>query len=141
MNKKNAEELKQKLEKEKIALEEQLKKFATKDEKMEGDWDTRFPKLDSNVSGSASLEAAADEVEEYSTLLPQEHSMELKIQNINLALEKIRTCFQQNLVSSPGSEIKNCQYGVCEKCKKEIPIERLNVSPESKFCLGCHNHQ
>jgi len=125
MNKETIEGLKQKLEKEKIVLEEQLKKFATKDEKMEGDWDTRFPKLDSNVSGSASLEAAANEVEEYSTLLPQEHSMELKIQNINLALEKI----------------KKGTYGICENCKKEIPLDRLNVSPESRLCLDCGNNK
>ena len=125
MNKKNVEELKQKLEKEKMAIEEQLKKFATKDDKMEGDWDTRFPKLDSNVSGSASLEAAADEVEEYSNLLPQEHSMELKLQNINLALGKIKTG----------------QYGICENCKKEIPLDRLNVSPESRLCLDCGNNK
>jgi len=125
MNKKNIEELKQKLEKEKMAIEEQLKKFATKDEKLEGDWDTRFPKLDSNVSGSASLEAAADEVEEYSTLLPQEHSMEIKLQNINVALEKV----------------KKGQYGVCENCQKEIPLDRLNVSPESRLCLDCGNNK
>jgi len=125
MNKKTIEESKQKLEEEKIAIEEQLKKFATKDENMKGDWDTRFPKLDSNVSGSASLEAAADEVEEYSTLLPQEHSMEIKLQNINLALEKT----------------KNGRYGICENCKKEIPFDRLNVSPESRLCLDCSNNK
>jgi DnaK suppressor protein len=125
MDKKNLEELKQKLEKEKITVEDQLKKFATKDEKMEGDWDTRFPRLDRNVSGSAGLEAAADEVEEYSTLLPQEHSMEIKVKNINLALEKI----------------KKGQFGICENCKKEIPLARLNVSPESRYCLDCGNNK
>jgi DnaK suppressor protein len=124
MNKKNIEEFKQKLEQEKNSLEEQLKKFATKDQNLKGDWDTKFPKLDSNVSGSASLEAAADEVEEYSTLLPQEHSMEIKLQNISSALEKIN----------------NGRYGTCEKCQKEIPAERLKVSPESKFCLDCGNN-
>lgn len=138
MDKKTLKELKEKLEKEKVTLEEQLRKFATKDANMKGDWDTRFPKLDNNVSGSSSLEAAADEVEEYSTLLPMEHSLEIRLQNVTLALERIRTCFQQNLVSSPGSEIKNCHYGICENCKKEIPIERLEVSPESKFCLDCN---
>jgi DnaK suppressor protein len=125
MNKKIADELKQKLEKEKAVLEEQLKKFATKDEKMNGDWDTRFPKLDGNVSGSSSMEAAADEVEEYSTLLPMEHSMELRLKNIGSALEKIN----------------NGKYGFCENCGKEIPIERLNVSPESKLCLDCENNK
>lgn len=121
MNKQIIDKLQEKLEKEKSSIEEQLKKFAKKDDKVSGDWDTQFPKLDNNVSGSSSLEAAADEVEEYSTLLPQEHSMEIKLQNINSALEKI----------------KNGDYGICEKCKKEIPIDRLNVSPESKFCLDC----
>lgn len=125
MDKKLSEELKQKLEKEKQSLEEQLKKFATKDEKTKGDWDTRFPKLEKNASGSSGLEAAADEVEEYSTLLPMEYSMELKIQNINSALEKI----------------KKGNYGLCENCGKKIPIERLNVSPESKFCLKCENNK
>lgn len=125
MDKKTIEELKINLEKEKTNIEEQLKKFATKDEKMAGDWDTRFPKLDNNVSGSSGLEAAADEVEEYSTLLPMEHSMELKLKNIESALEKI----------------KNGEYGTCEKCKKEIPIKRLMVSPESRLCLDCGNNK
>jgi DnaK suppressor protein len=125
MNKKTTEELEQKLEREKTALEEQLKKFANRDDKMKGDWDTRFPKMDNNVSGSASLEAAADEVEEYSTLLPQEHSMEIKLENIESALAKI----------------KKGNYGLCEKCQKEIPIERLNISPESKLCLDCESNK
>jgi DnaK suppressor protein len=125
MDKEKIKKFKQVLEKEKIDLEEELKKFATKDDKMKGDWDTRFPKLDKNVSGSASLEAAADEVEEYSTLLPQEHSMEIKLTKIASALEKI---------DSEG-------YGICENCKKEIPIERLYVSPESKLCLDCEKNK
>jgi DnaK suppressor protein len=121
MNKKTIEELKQFLEKEKTTLEEQLEKFAIKDEKMKGDWDTRFPKMGHDVSGSSSLEAAADEVEEYSTLLPMEHSMEIRLKNVEAALEKI----------------EKGEYGLCEECGKEIPAERLSVSPESKFCLNC----
>lgn len=121
MDKKTIEKLKLSLEKEKSLVEEQLAKFATKDEKMKGDWDTRFPKMGHDVSGSSSLEAAADEVEEYSTLLPMEHSMEIRLKNIDSALQKI----------------KKGEYGLCEKCKKEIPADRLNVSPESKFCLDC----
>ncbi len=121
MDKKLLEELKQKLEKEKTAIEEQLKKFAKKDEKLPGDWDTRFPEFDGSESGSASLETAADEVEEYNALLPIEHNLELRLRNIDLALEKI----------------KEGKYGLCEKCGKEIPIERLKFSPEARFCLEC----
>jgi RNA polymerase-binding transcription factor DksA len=53
--------------------------------------------------------------------LPLEHSLEIKLKNINLALEKI------------GKE----KYGVCEKCKKEIEEDRLMVYPDARFCLKC----
>jgi len=115
------QQLKQKLEKEKEAVEKELERFAKKDEKLKGDWDTRFPKWNGGEAGSAALEKAADEVEEYSTLLPIEYSLELRLKNINLALEKI----------------EKGKYGICEKCGKEIPEERLKVSPESRLCLKC----
>jgi len=120
MNKKLLNELKEKLEKEKMAIEEQLKKFAKKDEKLSGDWDALFPKWNGEA-GSSALETMADEVEEYETRLPIEYALETKLKNINLALEKI----------------KKRRYGICEKCKKEIPTERLKVSPEACFCLKC----
>jgi DnaK suppressor protein len=121
MDKKIIDELKEILEKEKITIEGQLKKIAKKDEKIPDDWDTVFPKYDGGESGGAALEKAADEVEEYSTLLPIEYSLELRLKNINLAIEKI----------------KKGTYGKCEKCQKEISINRLKVSPESRLCLDC----
>jgi len=121
MNKKLLEELRQKLEKEKITIEEDLKKFAKKDEKLKGDWDTRFPKWDGSEVGSAALEKAADEVEEYEVRLPVEYSLEIRLQDINLALERI----------------KKGKYGMCEKCGKEIEEKRLKISPEARLCLKC----
>jgi len=121
MNQKLLEELKEKLTMEKASIEEQLKRFAKRDEKLKGDWDTIFPKFDGGEAGGAALEKAADEVEEYSTLLSIEHSLELKLKNIDLALEKI----------------EKGQYGRCEKCGKEIAEDRLKVSPEARFCLKC----
>jgi len=123
MNKKLINELKEKLEKEKVAIEEQLKKFAKKDEKLPGDWDTVFPKYNGGESGGAALEKAADEVEEYETLLSIEYTLEIKLKDINLALEKI----------------EKRKYGICEKCGKEILIARLKVSPEARFCLKCQH--
>jgi len=123
MDNKLIDELKKILEKQKIVTEQQLKSFAKKDEKVKGDWDTRFPKFDGGESGSAALEKAADEVEAYSTLLPLEHNLETSLKDINLALEKIR----------------NGKYGICEKCGKEIPEERLKVHPEARFCIKCEN--
>ena len=120
MDKKLLKELKEKLEKEKSQSEEELKKFAKKDEKLKGDWDTRYPKWDGEA-GSSSLETMADELEEYESLLPVEHVLELKLRDIDSALEKI----------------KKEKYGICEKCGKEIEIERLKAIPEAKFCLKC----
>lgn len=132
MEEKFIKEQKEKLEKEKTILEEQLKKFAKKDEKLSGDWDTLFPKFDGSEVGSAALEKAANEVEEYSTLLPIEHSLELRLKNIDLALGKIK----KNKPRTRGISVRG-KYGICEKCGKEIPIERLKASPEARFCLKC----
>ena len=67
------------------------------------------------------MEKEADEVEEYSALLPIEYALELKLKNIDLALEKM----------------KGEKYGICEKCGKEIEERRLEVLPEAKYCLRC----
>lgn len=120
MNKKTLEQLKEKLKKGKDEIEKQLESFAEKDKKLEGDWDTRFPHWDGGSGGSA-LESAADEVEEYSRLLSLEHVLELRLKNINSALKKI----------------KKGKYGICEKCKKQIPLKRLEVYPEAPVCLKC----
>lgn len=33
--------------------------------------------------------------------------------------------------------IENKTYGICEKCKGEIPIERLEILPFARFCIKC----
>lgn len=114
--KKTEEELK----KQKKAIEEELQKFAKKDERLKDDWDTKFPRSESGT-GSQSLEDEAGEVEEYVTNLPIEYSLETRLKDINLALEKIKTG----------------EYGKCEKCQKSISKERLKIAPEARFCLKC----
>ena len=120
INQKLLNELKLKLEEEKNTLEQELQKIATKNDKIPGDWKSKFP-FGNSDSGSASLERQADEVEEYTTRLPIEHSLELKLRDINLALGKI----------------KKGKYGICEKCEKKIADERLEIYPEARYCLSC----
>lgn len=120
MNQKILKELKERLEKDKEKLEKNLSSFAKKDEKPTGDWNTKYPHFNGGA-GSQRLEEAADEVEEYITLLPIEASLELKLQAVNSALKKI----------------KKGKYGKCERCKKDIPLERLKAYPEAKTCLKC----
>lgn len=122
MNQNLLKELKEKLEKEKLAIEQELQKFAEKDDNPKGDWDTKFPHLENNASGGSAMETEADEVEEYERRLPVEHSLELKLTDINSALEKIG---------------KN-KYGLCEKCGKKIEEARLETIPEARFCQSCN---
>jgi RNA polymerase-binding transcription factor DksA len=116
LNKKQLEELQKKLEKNKALLEEMLGRFAKKDPSLEGDWDTIFPK-----TGNSDMEDMADAVEEYASLLPIEHALEIKLKNVDEAIKKI----------------KERAYGKCEICKKEISIEKLSLSPETKKCKEC----
>ena len=120
MKKESLESLKKKLEKEKSQIESELKRFAKKDRNLEGDWDTVFPKFNGGVGGQI-LEEGTDEVEEYSTRLPIEFSLELRLKDINLALDKIK---------------KN-KYGICEKCGKKISQSRLTAYPEARTCAKC----
>lgn len=116
MNKETQEQLQKSLTQRKESLEKELSLFANKDTKPEGDWDTRYPQ-----NTQTNLEDAAGEVEEYSTNLPIEYSLETQLVKINKALQKIAT----------GS------FGTCEDCKKEISPERLEANPEAEYCKDC----
>ena len=119
MNQEDIKELKIKLEKEKEMLEKQLSSFAKKDSQNKDDWKANYPSFEG--LGGQSIEDEAEEVEEYMNLLPLEASLELRLQGINRALEKI----------------EKGDYGQCEKCKKDIPAERLRAFPSAKTCLNC----
>ena len=108
--------VREKLEKQKEGLEKALEGFAKKDGSPKGSWGVPFPQF----KGS-NLEEEADEVEEYETLLPIEYSLENRLKDTNLALEKI----------------KKGTYGKCEKCKDPISKERLGAAPEARFCIKC----
>jgi len=64
----------------------------------------------------------AEKIEEYENLLSVEHTLELRLKDINDALERI----------------KKGTYGMCEKCNKEIEVKRLEIVPEAKTCLNCN---
>ncbi|MDA1337481.1 MAG: TraR/DksA family transcriptional regulator [bacterium] len=108
--------IEQGLKEKKARLEQELSSFATKDSGVKGDWDTTYPRVP-----EGDLEDAASEVEEYSTKLRIEFSLEKQLLEVNGALERIA---------------KN-QFGICKVCKKEIPQERLLAIPESAHCTEC----
>lgn len=117
MNKELIEELKAKLEEQKNFVEKELENFAKKDPNLKHNWDAKYPSRE-----DSDKDEAADDAQEYDTALSLEYSLELKLKDIKLALEKI----------------KNNNYGICEKCGKQIEEERLKAVPEAKFCIE-HN--
>jgi DnaK suppressor protein len=121
MEKQLIQELKKKLLEEKDLLKKDLLKFADKDKKIPDDYDTRFPYLER----SSSPDEDAEEVERYETLLALEHSLELRLKDVNDALEKI----------------ENGQYGECENCHQKIEIARLKANPAARLCMKCSNQK
>jgi DnaK suppressor protein len=117
MDKKLIEELKEKLEKEKKSIQKELETFATEDPNLKHNWDTKYPNRE-----DGDKDEEADEVQEYDNKLSLEYSLELKLKDVNNALEKI----------SKGT------YGVCENCGKKIDEKRLLACPEAKTCLKCN---
>ncbi|MBU3901319.1 TraR/DksA family transcriptional regulator [Patescibacteria group bacterium] len=117
MDKKTPEQFKKKLEERKAKLESELTSFAKKDGKLKGDYDTRFP----DFGTTQSVDEEALEVAVYDSALPVEYALELRLADINRALDKI----------------KNNTYGQCENCPAEIDIKRLEAMPEARTCLDC----
>jgi len=66
-------------------------------------------------------EEAADKSEEVGDQLAAAESLKDRLNEINIALEKIQ----------------NGTYGICEKCGKPIEQEILAIDPESRFCKAC----
>jgi DnaK suppressor protein len=120
MEEKTKKELEKKLKRKQRKLEEELKRFAKK----EKNWEVKFPKFNGGESGGGILEKGADEIEEYNYLLSLAKSLKKSLAEVERALNKI----------------KKGNFGICEKCKKEIELKRLKVQPEARFCLKCQKN-
>lgn len=111
-------QLQSELEKEKKRLEEELASFAVEDPKMSGDWDAKFPVTTASSSMSHSAQdEQADIREEYEVELAQEQALELRLQAVRQALERIKM----------GS------YGLCRSCQQTIPEARLRANPAAEY--------
>ena len=106
-------ELKLSLEKEKNNLTQELRGIATPDKNVKGDWDAKYENL------GEGWDENAQEVTEYATRLPLEHQLEIRLQQVELALQKI----------------DEATYGICEKCSQVIDSERLKADPAAATCI------
>ena len=117
VDKKLIDELKGKLEEQKNSIQKELESFASEDPNLKHNWDAKFPSRE-----DGDKDEQADDAQEYDNALSLEHSLELKLKDVKLALEKI----------------ENGTYGICENCGKEISEDRLKACPEAKTCLKCN---
>lgn len=116
----NKEEIRKKLESRKEKLENILSKIADKNVDLEDDWKARFPEFGHEGSEDA-LEDAAKEREEYERNRSVEQTLELKLEKIKKAIQRI----------------KRGEYGVCLECEGKIDDERLSIVPEAELCAKC----
>ena len=67
------------------------------------------------------FEEETDEAEEVSNQLAVAQDLKQRLDDVEVALEKIR----------------EGKYGICEKCGGEIEEEILDIDPESRLCKRC----
>jgi RNA polymerase-binding transcription factor DksA len=103
------------LEAEEKRLEEELAKFARKDQTIADNYRSEFPDF-----GNKEDENAA-EVAEYSDRLSLEHTLEKQLRDVKKALVNI----------TKG------KYGICSHCGRPIEEKRLLARPTSGSCVEC----
>lgn len=100
-------------------LEGELATFATRDPKMRGDWDSRFPAVtvEQGTFSHAAQDEQADFREEFETTLAQEHALEFRLREVDAALERLRSR----------------TFGLCRACGQPISEARLRANPAAAY--------
>jgi len=116
LDQKTISELKTALEKERNLLVSELETIATPDPNLKGDWDIKhFEWSENQITSEEALEGdeSVNESDEDMKNKALSDHLELRLKEVNNALARI----------------EDGTYGICEECKKEIPIERLKANP------------
>lgn len=119
LTKEQLEELRAKLDATLVDIKSELGEIA--DEKGE----VKNPEFGSDTESTEDLPEEADEAEEFATNIAIAGGLKSRLEDIEQALRKM-----------------NAQvYGLCEKCKQDIPYEVLEAVPESRLCKHCKAEQ
>ena len=115
LDQKTINELKTALEKERELLISELKTIATPDPNLPGDWDVKHSEWEEDeITSKEELEGgvSVNESDEDMKNKALSDHLELRLKEVNDALKRM----------------ENGTYGICEVCKKEIPLERLKAN-------------
>ncbi len=66
----------------------------------------------------------------------EEAGLEVQEFELNVDLKK-KLERDLGLIERALARIDDGTYGVCVRCKHEIPLERLSVLPEAEYCNNC----
>ncbi|MEK7622150.1 MAG: TraR/DksA C4-type zinc finger protein [Patescibacteria group bacterium] len=110
----NIEELKKKLEAEKLSLQEELSGIAQINPKNPADWEA----VPAETGENAFRDEEADRIETLEERQAEIIPLEKRLHNIELAL----------------AHIEDGTYGKCEICHQPIEVARLEANPEARTC-------
>lgn len=96
-------------------LRAELEEFAKQNPKNSTDYDAKFVNLGDKEDENA------EEVDQFSTNLTLERTIESSLRDAEKALERI----------------KKGTYGICKYCNKQIDEKRLRARPASSSCIEC----
>lgn len=77
------------------------------------------------LSSDDDITDTASVLTEMGTIRAEEENLQKMLQQVNLALEKV----------------KKKTYGMCDSCGKPIGIARLKALPFATLCIGCKSRQ
>lgn len=120
MDKNNIEKFEAALKKELATLENELKSIGRKNPSNPSDWEAVPDKMDTLASDSNDVADSIESYEENTAILKQ---LEIRYNEVKLALEKI----QSN------------KYGLCSVDGKPIEIEKLEANPAATTCKSHAN--
>jgi len=112
-------ELETALLKERGLLTKELETIATPDPNLKGDWNVKHEEWGENqITSEEELEAgeSVNESDEDMKNKALSDRLELRLKEVNDALKRV----------------EGGTYGICETCRKEIPLDRLKANPAAK---------
>lgn len=118
MEKSELKKTKKILLEEKIRLERELSSIAEKKKNVADDFDSRFPNWGDDIDSNAA------EVNDYSSRLGVEHSLEKLLRAVSAALLRV----------------EDGTYGNCSKCGGKINAARLKAYPAATECIKCQKN-
>lgn len=70
--------------------------------------------------------------------LPENVSHQDRYQQQNIIFHRYDTARKRlNKLNYTLKIIDQPDYGICQECEEDIPLARLKLAPESRYCVGC----